>query len=244
VDSLASIGKEASSAVPALLSLAARHQAHSGQSGVLYVKTILALDSMGQEASAAVLVAAASSDAQLRELALEQLQKIYYEHSDLGPKAVHALPELLRRFRYGDWTKKHCAAYAIAQMGKRGRGATPTLVEALDSTNPGVRIWAAFALAGVRDRLELAVPVLVDALSFTNDWGKDVAQKALLRVPDESVPRLVRALNHKNHRVRTGVEETLRKMGRKAIPALEKMLLREPRSIEVRRAMRLAGVTE
>lgn len=100
--------------------------------------------------------------------------------------------------------------------------AVPTLIDLVESSDPGTRYLAAVALSKIGDEAESAVPVLLQALRANDMYLRMAVTGALINIGHPSVPGLVKALFDNNRAVRRAAAKALGKIGSKrAIPPLQ-----------------------
>jgi len=91
-------------------------------------------------------------------------------------ESITSLLVLLEDTKSTNWNR---AARTVKYLGTNGEAAVPLLINALQSTNDGVRQTAVMGLAGIASRPELAIPALIDCLQDKSPYIRRGAVDAL-----------------------------------------------------------------
>jgi hypothetical protein len=127
---------------------------------------------------------------------------------------------LLRLLRHTDRQLAAEAANALVSMGS---AAVPSLVQALEDPEPGVRALACYGLSRIGRSAAEAAPALVRRLNDRELQIASQAANALLQIGPPATPALVRALSDPDPITRYHAARTLGSMGhsaRSAVPEL------------------------
>jgi HEAT repeat protein len=126
------------------------------------------------------------------------------ELTDGGPAAIPVLVELIENDRPSAnssevrWT----AAATLSQMGPRARPALPALVDALQDSDPLVRLMAIKALGRIGREAAPALPALVPLLKCDEKLDVLKALQQIHRVPQTALPLLQHNLKDEQAEIR------------------------------------------
>ena len=168
--------------------------------------------------------------AALGERAVDSLVDIYHGSGDpdirtgaiktlgeMGSDAKDAIPVLIEAFKDKELFSE-TASNAILNMGN---DASPKLIEALKDSDPQITMGAEYILRRIGKE---TAPALIEALKDEQDPNVKLAIIQLITGMDINtkgfVPALIGDLNDGDRYVRERVDETLRRIGEPAVPAL------------------------
>jgi HEAT repeat protein len=180
----------------------------------------------GRSATPALLAClTAEPEATVRVVVLDSLVKL------VSPKDTDLTAGLARLLKHQNKEVAHGAALALGKIGgPEARAAVPTLSEALQDPDAGVRELAAAALAGIGEPAEAAVTDLGAALRDPSPAVRRNAALALSHIGPKAasvVPQLGRALDPQQpHDVRFFAAEALYNVGPTAAEPVVPELLR------------------
>jgi len=159
-----------------------------------------------------------------------------------GDAAIQTFVELLDRESVA---QRLDGLHGLAALGHRGRAATAAVIDALRSTDPGVRTEAATTLERIRAEPERAVPALIAALHDGEASVRATAARALRSFRADAaaaVPDLMVMLADDDHATRGHAISVLEAIGPAASPAAE-LLVGMLREYEAERSAIIAALT-
>jgi len=143
----------------------------------------------------------------------------------IGPGATEAIPRLMQAFdsrRGGDMRQRDKAqmlmraANALACIGDAAR---PALIQALKSSDTGMRLGAAKALGGMGAQSRDAIPELIENLGHTDEELRGEVIGALALIGEDAVVPLSKSLAWPDARLRSGSACVLAAIGTAAADA-------------------------
>lgn len=172
------MGPEAKAAVPALLK--ALRDPFAGPTAA---RALLAIDPDNKQLVPQLLEDLSGLSAGARATAAQSL-------AVLGPKALPAVPALVRVLRADSETQARAsAAQALGAIGPAARSAVPALVRALRDRDRNVRVMAACALADIDPSSTRGLPILLGTL--TGGSPLDYVQPLLPLAREAFIPLLI-----------------------------------------------------
>ncbi|MBI3462968.1 MAG: HEAT repeat domain-containing protein [Planctomycetes bacterium] len=149
-----------------------------------------------------------------------------------SPDAESAIPHLIRALEDDDWSVRHAATGALAEIGPQARAAVPLLVRALKDQSRDVRRNAATALGKMASEAASAVPALIECLKQDAACDPEVSQAAAraLRENDANqaralVPHFLELLGSEDDVTRWSATDALRGLGPEAEPAVPALVV-------------------
>jgi HEAT repeat protein len=152
---------------------------------------------------------------------------------EMGPAAASSAMVLAKALHDPEPRVRASAARALGRMGGGAGGTVSNLIEALKDRDDSVRANAAQALGGIGAVGVVANPSLVAALSDPSPAVRAAAAAALATTDIEgklSAIPLVKALEDAAPEVQRAAAESLRRIGRPAVPALVEAL-KDPNAV-------------
>ena len=133
--------------------------------------------------------------------------------ADIGPKAKHAIPRLVKELSGGDVryseTRSRHTAYALGQIGP---AAIPALTKALADDNEQRRWGAIHALGLIGPAAESSVPVILTMLDDDAEIVRREAIETASHFPEITIEQTGALLQSSSPLVRQGAAEILRKL--------------------------------
>jgi len=136
---------------------------------------------------------------------------------EIGPSAVPALMEAVRA------GKSHTRGYARFLINKAGKGAYPTLLEALEDENVDVHSFAVAALTQIPGDVR-AIPILNRLLRSNDEALRRNAAYALTAIGPDAVPTLIAAVSDQDEDVRRAAIEALASMAAQAVESIPTLI--------------------
>ena len=204
---LASLGGQDEAAIPTLIANLRAKETR--------LHALRALKRHGARAEAAIpelIELTRNKNSSIVELAAEAL-------GSMGPRAADAVPAIVEAMsRVEGYTREPIAD----ALGKIGAPAVPAILEAMGSTDSGIRVAAARALRGLREFDGITLRALQESLG--TDDSKVRLQVALALAPRPiALPALIRGLSEPDYESQEQAAEAIAKYGpegKSALPAL------------------------
>jgi HEAT repeat protein len=193
---LGQFGKEAKSAVPALI------QAANDPNKAVRLKTITAIANIKSEAKSAVPELTQHLTTPDREIRLATINSL----GKFGSDATAAVPMLAQALEDPDPAIRTATATTLRLIGKDASQAVPQLIRSLHHPDRNTRSLSAQALGLIGD--QAAVSALTEALKDPSSDVKGQSAAALGRIGLEArsaLPELVKLLNDENQTVRLNI---------------------------------------
>ncbi|KKN23623.1 hypothetical protein LCGC14_0903050 [marine sediment metagenome] len=139
---------------------------------------------------------------------------------EIGSDAYEAIPFLMKSLKDLSWTVRTASAQSISLIGKESTKAIPSLISALEDPDWRVRYRVANALKEIGD---VAVPGILEVLDHSNKIVRKEAIDTLgeMKIADPKIINAIsKLLTDKAEMVRGKTADTLRNIGKAAVPNL------------------------
>lgn len=138
----------------------------------------------------------------------------------LGSDAYEVIPDLMKSMRDPNWTVRTAAAMSISAIGKNTLKAIPTMISALNDKDWRVRYRVVTTLAQIG---EPSIPYILNVINNSDYLIRKGAVEALgeLKVDKPEILEKISTLLHdKKEVVRGRTTDSLRNIGKPAVPVL------------------------